>query len=276
MNDGSAIGSDLLSPLAVDGRERIVACALGRVEYGPAWDLQARLQARLVAGKRGEAESTPHVLLLVEHPPVITVGKSGDTTNILLDGAALEARGIALHHVDRGGDVTYHGPGQLVAYPILDLGRFFTDIHRYLRELEEAVIGVCRDFGLEAGRIEGRTGVWIGTDDRGPERKVCAMGIRCSRWVTMHGLALNVATDLSHFDVIVPCGIADRGVTSLSNEVTAPVTLEETTDRLVHHLGARFGAAVDRLDGPDAWAFLGDLLGTTLDAAQFGPGPDRS
>ena len=271
MDDRDTGETDRLSPRAADGRERVVVCDLGRVAYGPTWDLQARLQARIVATKRGQADPVAHVLLLVEHPPVITVGKSGDSANVLLDEAGLARRGIALHRVDRGGDVTYHGPGQLVAYPILDLGRFFTDIHRYLRELEEAVIGVCGDLGLEAGRVPGRTGVWIGPDAKGPERKVCAMGIRCSRWVTMHGLALNVGTDLSHFDVIVPCGIQDRGVTSLARETARPVAPGEVSDRLVHHFGLRFDAAMERFTGPEAWATLGGILGARLDPDAYRP-----
>jgi len=252
----------LLNPEPRDGLERVVACDLGMVPYGDAWKLQARLQQRIVAGKRGEAPAAPHVLLLVEHPPVVTLGKSGDARNVLLDEHALARRGIELYHVDRGGDVTYHGPGQVVAYPILDLGRFFTDIHRYLRELEEVVIGVCSDYGIPAGRVEGRTGVWIGPDQAGPERKVCAMGIRASRWVTMHGLALNVATELSHFDVIVPCGIADRGVTSLSRETGREVAWAEAADRLVVRFGRRFGVEPERLAGDAARQFLECLLAT--------------
>jgi lipoyl(octanoyl) transferase len=269
MADQDAHRETPLRPAAADGRRRVVACDLGRVSYGPAWDLQARLQARLVAAKRGEAPPAPHVLLLVEHPPVVTIGKSGDAAHVLFDEAALARRGIELYRVDRGGDVTYHGPGQLVAYPILDLDRFFTDIHRYLRELEEAVIGVCSDLGLAAGRVEGRTGVWIGPDDRGPERKVCAMGIRCSRWVTMHGLALNVSTELTHFDVIVPCGIGDRGVTSLARETGRAVGLAEAMERLVGRFAERFGVDVERLAGEPARAFLGDLLGTPFESPDF-------
>jgi lipoyl(octanoyl) transferase len=243
----------------------IVACHLGRVAYGPMWALQRQVQARLIAAKRGEAPPAPHVAFLVEHPPVITLGKSGDETNLLLDEAHLRARGIDYFHVDRGGDVTYHGPGQLVVYPILDLGRFYTDIHRYLRDLEQAIMDFCLEHGVRADRVPGRTGVWVLPDERGPERKICAMGIRCSRWVTMHGLALNVTTDLTHFDVIVPCGISDRGVTSLARETGAPLSVESVATAFVPHLARIFDRPVRELDRDDSVTFLTGLLGTTPD-----------
>lgn len=221
---------------------------LGRVAYAEAWERQRAVQQRVIAAKLGklglsaeEQATFPHALLLVEHPHVYTLGKSGDPANLLLDEAALASRGATFVPVDRGGDITYHGPGQLVAYPILDLGRIFTDIHRYLRTLEDAVIATCADYGVAAGRVEGRTGVWVGPDARGDERKICAMGIRCSRWVTMHGLALNVDTDLSYFGHIVPCGIADRGVTSLARETGEPLGMHAVRARLVAHLASAFG-----------------------------------
>jgi lipoyl(octanoyl) transferase len=226
----------------------LLVAELGRVEYERAWALQKRAQQRVIAAKLGdlglgEAEQAafPHALLLVEHPHVYTIGKSGDPANLLLAEDALARRGATFVRVDRGGDITYHGPGQLVAYPILDLGRLFTDIHRYLRTLEDAVIRTCADYGVTAGRVDGRTGVWVGPDSRGPERKICAMGIRCSRWVTMHGLALNLNTDLGYFGHIVPCGIADRGVTSLEKETGAPVDEHAARARLVQHLAGAFG-----------------------------------
>jgi len=172
--------------------------------------------------------------------------------------------------VDRGGDITFHGPGQLVVYPILDLDRLTypdggrgTDIHRYLRELEEAVIRTCADYGVEADRVDGRTGVWVGPDARGLERKICAMGIRCSRWVTMHGLAFNLNTDLGWFGHIVPCGIDDRGVTSLAHEVGRPVDDAEAAERLLTHLAARFGVPRVAYHGAAAFAALDALLGET-------------
>ncbi|GAB5535586.1 MAG: lipoyl(octanoyl) transferase LipB [Rubricoccaceae bacterium] len=226
---------------------------LGQMPYREAWALQSELQAERVTATRA-GEHLPHVLLLVEHPPVFTIGKSGDIDNLLVSADELTARGAEAVRVDRGGDITFHGPGQLVAYPILDLDRLATpegqslrDLHRYLRELEEVVIRTCADWGVGAGRVAGRTGVWVGPDDRGPERKVCAFGVRCSRWVTMHGLALNLTTDLGWFDLIVPCGIADRGVTSLHLESGHSVNRDVVVERLVHHMGERFGVSVTKV-----------------------------
>lgn len=174
----------------------------------------------------------PDLLLFVEHPHVFTLGKSGDASHLL----QMEAE---LVKIDRGGDITYHGPGQVVGYPILDLERRYTDIHRYLRELEEVVIRVCADYGIEAGRAEGMTGVWT------PQGKICAMGIRCSRWVTMHGFALNVNTDLRWFGHIVPCGIPDKPVASLQSILGRPVDLLEVKARIVGHMAAVFKADIE-------------------------------
>jgi len=225
---------------------RVVAvCDLGQVPYEPTWELQHELQQHLITAKRRTPPvALRHLLLLLEHPPVYTLGRNGDAAHLLLSEERLRARGATFVPIDRGGDITYHGPGQLVGYPLLDLDRFFTDIHRYLRELEEVIIRVCADFGLRAARVEGRTGVWIGPDTNGPERKICAMGIRCSRWVTMHGFALNVNTDLSFFDHIVPCGIRDRGVTSLAAELGAPVDPVRVKARVQHHFATCFDAAL--------------------------------
>jgi lipoyl(octanoyl) transferase len=242
-------------------KQPVVVCHLGRVAYMPAWTLQKQIQARLIAAKRQDPPAmVPHVLLLVEHPPVYTLGKSGDASHLLLSEAELAAHGAVFYPIDRGGDITFHGPGQLVGYPILDLDRFFTDIHCYLRALEETVILTCADYGLAAGRVEGRTGVWIGPDASGPERKVCAMGIRCSRWVTMHGFALNLNTDLSFFDHIVPCGIADRSVTSLAKEKGAPINEAMLRERLLTHFAACFDADLSYLTESEAWAYLETLL----------------
>lgn len=234
---------------------------LGRVPYAEALGVQRRLQAALVAA-RHEPAGPAHALLVVEHDPVFTLGASGDPANVVASEAELEACGATLVRTDRGGDVTFHGPGQTVAYPVLDLnrltgpdGRSLRDLHRYLRALEEAVVDTCAGVGVRAGRVAGRTGVWVGPDARGSERKVCAMGIRCSRWVTMHGLALNVTTDLSWFGLIVPCGIADRGVTSLEREAPGAVDPGAVEAALVGHLGRHLGAAPRvHADGPAALA----------------------
>lgn len=179
---------------------------------------------------------------MVEHPHVYTLGKSGDASNLLLSEQELAARGAQYVPIDRGGDITYHGPGQLVGYPLLDLDRFFNDIHRYIRCLEDAVIRTCAEYAVQADRVAGRTGVWVGPDARGDERKICAIGIRCSRWVTMHGFAFNINTDLDYFEYIVPCGISDRGVTSLAAEVGHPIDEQQARARIAHHLAEVFGA----------------------------------
>lgn len=235
--------------------------------YAEAWDLQQRLQARLIAAKRSDPPlRIPHVLLLVEHPHVFTLGKNGRAANLLLSESGLAEREAAFFHVDRGGDITYHGPGQLVGYPILDLDRFFTDIHRYLRELEEVIIQTCADFGVTGGRVAGRTGVWVGPDARGEERKIAALGVRCSRWVTMHGFAFNVDPDLRYFSYIVPCGISDRGVTSLAVESGQQPDTDAVERRILRHFGERFGAAVKVLDGGDAQTFLEEYLCEAADS----------
>jgi lipoyl(octanoyl) transferase len=235
-----------------------VVCHLGRTEYQAAWDLQHSLQSRLIEAKRaGTSPRPPHLLLTVEHPPVFTLGKRGDRRHLVATDDELARRDAAFFHIDRGGDITYHGPGQLVVYPIIDLDRLFRDVHRYLRELEEAVIQMCAAFGVSAHRSEGRTGVWIGPDDNGDERKICAMGIRCSRWVTMHGLAFNTSTDLSYFDMIVPCGISDRGVTSLERETGATPDSSAVRGELIARLAGRFGLTLlADLEEEDARDFL--------------------
>lgn len=239
----------------------VIVCHLGRVAYAATWDLQKQVQARLIAAKRQDPpEALPHVMLLVEHPPVYTMGRSGDASNLLLSEDALAARGARFFHIGRGGDITYHGPGQLVGYPLLDLDRFFTDLHRYMRALEEIVLRTCADHDLRAGRVAGRTGVWIGPDATGPERKICALGIRCSRWVTMHGFAFNLNTDLSFFDHIIPCGIKDRGVTSLAHELGRPADEADARARLLTHFADHFGAQTTYLEDEAAFAFLETLL----------------
>jgi len=225
---------------------------LGVQPYEEAWAYQESLLAGTLERKkqnreaieRGETPApTPNYLLLCEHPHVYTLGKSGKPEHLLLDEAGLTHHGATFHRINRGGDITYHGPGQLVGYPILDLDNFFTDIHRYLRVLEEAVILTLADFGLSAGRIAGLTGVWLDWEEGAPNpRKICAMGVKCSRWVTMHGFALNVNTDLSYFGHIIPCGIDDKAVTSLQQELGHAVPLDEVAARLVPHLATLLGA----------------------------------
>ena len=248
-------------------RQHVIVCRMGLMAYEPAWKLQKQLQARLGGAKREEpVDNIPHVFLLVEHPPVYTLGKSGDVSNLLAEDADLDSFGASFVRIDRGGDITYHGPGQLVGYPILDLDRFYTDVHRYLRELEEMIIRTCADFGLKAGRVEGRTGVWIAADDSGAERKICAMGIHCSRWVTMHGFAFNLNTRLEHFELIVPCGINDRDITSLSRELGREIDEPEVQERLLHHFGDLFQANLMILERQEAEGFLKSYLGDSADA----------
>mgnify|MGYP003893616221 FL=1 len=181
--------------------------------------------------------------LFVEHPNVYTLGKSGDLSNLLLNEAQLEQKGATFYKINRGGDITYHGPGQIVGYPILDLDHYFTDIHKYLRYLEDVVINTLAEYGLTAGRSDGETGVWL---DAGTPlaRKICAMGVKASRWTTMHGFALNINTSLKHFGLIVPCGISDKPVTSLHLELGREVDLEEVKDHLKKHFVDQFGCAL--------------------------------
>lgn len=250
-------------------RQRIVVCHLGRVAYEPTWTLQQRLQERLIEAKRqSPSEPLPHVLLLVEHPPVYTLGKSGDAEHLLLSEDALAERGATFFRIDRGGDITYHGPGQLVGYPILDLDRFFTDLGRYLRTLEEVAIRTCAEYGVEGRRVEGRTGTWIGPDERGLERKICAMGVRCSRWVTMHGFAFNLNTDLDFFRHIVPCGISDRGVTSLEKEVGQSVDEAKARRHVIRHFADLFETDITVLEDDAAQSFLDDFVASPIPASE--------
>ncbi len=219
---------------------------LGRIPYREAWGLQKRLQQALIEDKlaRRDGKSVePAIrdfLLLVEHPHVYTLGKSGNAAHLLKGLAELKEIDAEFVENDRGGDITYHGPGQIVGYPILDLDRYMTDIHLYLRTLEEVIIRTAADMGVEAGRVDGLTGVWVG------DKKICAMGIRCSRWVTMHGFALNVHTDLTYFDHIVPCGIRDRSVGNLADFSPRKITSVEVKERLCHHFSEQFGARLER------------------------------
>ncbi|NNG09335.1 MAG: lipoyl(octanoyl) transferase LipB [Arenibacter sp.] len=222
---------------------------LGLKDYKETWDFQEVLFKKILDIKirnrrEGTNLETPNHLLFVEHPHVYTLGKSGDIKNLLVDEEMLAAKGAKFYKINRGGDITYHGPGQVVGYPILDLDNFFTDIHKYLRFLEETVILTLADYGLKAERSKGETGVWLDVDTPFA-RKICAMGVRASRWVTMHGFALNVNADLGYFDLMIPCGIEGKGVTSLNVELgQKEVSLEEVKDKLVHHFGALFEAEI--------------------------------
>ena len=218
---------------------------LGKMDYKSAWDYQDELMKENLAMKAAMSNGqsainreeyiqlpTRHHLLFVEHPPVYTLGKSGKMENVLINEEERKERGIEFYQTNRGGDITFHGPGQLVGYPILDLEKFYTDIGRYLRELEEVIILTLAEYGITAGRSAGETGVWIDADIKGKERKICAMGVRCSRWITMHGFALNVNTDLSYFNHIIPCGIQNKKVTSIKEELGRGVPMEEVKEIL--------------------------------------------
>ena len=220
---------------------------LGEIDYQEAWDYQTKLFEEIVRIKirnrslpETEQVITPNYLIFCEHDHVYTLGKSGSESHLLLDAQGLKARQATYVKTNRGGDITYHGPGQIVGYPVLDLDNFFTDIHKYLRLLEEAVILTLADFGIQAGRIEGLTGVWLDHERQENPRKICAMGVKSSRWVTMHGFALNVNTDLDYFSNIVPCGISDKAVTSLKKELGAAQDMDKVESILKEKISALF------------------------------------
>lgn len=226
---------------------------LGLIDYKEGWDFQENLFYETVNLKIknrnleiADQFETPNHLIFCSHPHVYTLGKSGDENNLLLDETELSEKNASFYKINRGGDITYHGPGQIVGYPILDLDNFFTDIHKYLRLLEEAVILTLLEYKIAAGRIDGLTGVWIDYDDPTKARKICALGVKSSRWVTMHGFAFNVLTDLSYFNNIVPCGIDDKAVTSLEKELTKKPVLNEVEEKLKKHLANLF--KMDLLD----------------------------
>ncbi|SHJ85858.1 lipoyl(octanoyl) transferase [Arenibacter nanhaiticus] len=228
--------------------KKILLEDLGRKDYKETWDyqeslFQSILDVKIKNRREGTQLETSNHLLFVEHSHVYTLGKSGDMTNLLVDENVLKEKGASFYKINRGGDITYHGPGQIVGYPILDLDNFFTDIHKYLRFLEETVILTLKEYGLNAERSPGETGVWldVGTPFA---RKICAMGVRASRWVTMHGFALNVNADLGYFDLMIPCGIKGKAVTSLNVELgVVKVDLEGVKEKLLKHFSALFEAA---------------------------------
>lgn len=220
---------------------------LGLIDYQSAWDYQERLLRDNVSIKSAGARifpaaaATKHYLLLCEHPPVYTLGKNGHLENLLINEQVLQEKGIQFYKINRGGDITFHGPQQLVGYPILDLEKFYTDIGRYLRSLEEVIIRTIAEYGIQGERLPGETGVWIEPCLPHRARKICAIGVRCSRWVTMHGFALNVNTDLHYFNYIIPCGIPDKQVTSLEKELGHPVPMAAVKEKLQHHFAEIFG-----------------------------------
>jgi lipoyl(octanoyl) transferase len=217
---------------------------LGLINYKEAWDLQEKIFKELVDLKiKNRNENTSFLpqnqLLVCEHPHVFTLGKSGKEDHLLLDNQGLKDNEADYYKINRGGDITYHGPGQLVVYPIFDLEQFFTDIHKYMRFLEEAVILTLSEYGIHGERMEGQTGVWLGVGSP-VARKICAMGVKSSRWITMHGLGFNVNADLKYFDYIIPCGISDKSVTSMQYELGREIDMDELSEKLVGHLSNLF------------------------------------
>ncbi len=217
---------------------------LGLIDYKEAWDYQEKLFRGTVDHKikvrNGDSdEVTQNYILFCEHPHVFTLGKSGDKQNLLLNDEALAENKATYYEINRGGDITYHGPGQLVVYPIFDLDHFFSDIHKYLRFLEESVILTLKEYGIESGRVDGLTGVWI-DGDKPTARKICAIGVKSSRWVTMHGIGFNVNSDLSYFSHIIPCGIQDKAVTSMERELGRKVDITELSEILKQKIAAQF------------------------------------
>jgi len=220
---------------------------LGMIDYKKAWDYQENLFQSIIQEKLKNRDSpfeeqtkTPNYLIFCQHPHVYTLGKSGDSNNLLINEEDLRSKGASFYHINRGGDITYHGPGQIVGYPIIDLDNFTTDIHKYMRNLEEAIILTLKDFGIKGGRIPGLTGVWLDFKRKLKPRKICAFGVKTSRWVTMHGFAFNVNTDLNYFEYIVPCGINDKAVTSLAQELHREVEISEVEDKIRMHIADVF------------------------------------
>lgn len=220
---------------------------LGQIDYKEAWDYQEKLFHDLVAIKlanrdlpEDQQKITNNYLLFCEHPHVYTLGKSGKEEHLLLNEDGLKQKDATYYKINRGGDITYHGPGQLVGYPIIDLDNFFTDIHKYLRYLEEAIIHTLQDYGIVGGRIQGMTGVWLDHIEKRNPRKICAIGVKTSRWVTMHGFAFNVNANLDYFNNIIPCGISDKAVTSLDKELGRSMDLEEVSEKVKLHLAEIF------------------------------------
>jgi lipoyl(octanoyl) transferase len=230
--------------------KKVTFIDLGLIDYKEAWDYQEKLFREVIDEKLAnrslpaeEQVFTGNYLIFCEHPHVITLGKSGSENNLLINQEQLNKRGISYYRINRGGDITYHGPGQIVVYPIFNLDYFFTDIHKYMRYLEDAVIRTLEEYGIHGERLKGSTGVWLDAEHPGKARKICAMGVRSSHWVTMHGIAFNVNPDLNYFSLIVPCGITDKAVTSMEKELKTAPTMEEVKYRLKVQLAEVFGIA---------------------------------
>ena len=231
---------------------RIVVKDLGVLSYEDSWEHQKTIFDNIISQKiknrtLKKKNKTDNYLLIVEHKPIFTIGKSGDTSNLLLDTKQLKSKNIEFKKINRGGDITFHGSGKLVGYPILDLDNFFTDIGQYLRTLEEVIISAIGFFGLKGYRINGETGVWV-KDKLNSDKKICAFGIKASRWVTMHGFALNVNTDLKYFDYIVPCGISDKGVTSLEETLNKKITTKVVKQKIYENFARLFNAELTHIN----------------------------
>ena len=226
------------------GKSEVIIHRLGLIDYKQAWDYQENIFKEIVDLKIKNRNEDTNILpqnhlVFCEHPNVYTLGKSGKEDHLLLDKKGLLDNDVSFYKINRGGDITYHGPGQLVVYPIFDLEQFFTDIHKYMRLLEEAVIMTLQEYGIFAQRMEGQTGVWLGVGSI-EARKICAMGVKSSRWVTMHGLGFNVNSDLRYFDHIIPCGISDKSVTSMANELGEEVEMKELSNKLLVNMANLF------------------------------------
>ncbi len=224
---------------------------LGLVDYKKAWDYQESLFNNVVEAKQANREQkekrpTPNYLLFCQHPHVYTLGKSGKDSNLLISQDFLKSKGASLYHINRGGDITYHGPGQIVSYPILDLDNFGLSIKSYIHKLEEVIIRSMARYGITATRLEGATGVWLDADNPANARKICAIGVRTSHWVSMHGFALNVNTDLAYFDYIVPCGITGKAVTSMQKELGKEMNPDEVSNILLEEFEKVFGMEIIR------------------------------
>ena len=229
--------------------KKVIVRNLGSVDFEESFKIQKQIQNEIIDIKLNNRKnnlnlSTPNYLLFMEHNHVYTLGNSGDYKNLLFNEKELDKKGIKFIKTNRGGDITYHGPGQLVCYPIFDLENFYTDIHRYLRDLEEIIVGTLDHFGIVAFGNPNQTGVWLDIGSKN-ERKICAMGIKVSRWVTMHGLALNVNTDLSYFEGIIPCGINNKGVTSINNELSQKVDLKKVREIMIKNFEKKFNVIID-------------------------------